>query len=64
MGVDDRLLDEGAVLAKDLDAIVDLSQTYTKPSFDTTAQCTVLNCFERAPVGLYAGTAASLGWLP
>src|SRR4051812_19264025 len=40
------------------------SQTYTKRSFDTIAQCTVLNCFDGAAFGLYAGTRSSLGLLP
>src|SRR5215831_16887310 len=40
------------------------SQTYTKRSFDTIAQCTVLNCFDGVPFGLYAGTRSSLGLVP
>src|SRR5882672_8704643 len=40
------------------------SHTYTNPSFETSAQCTVLNCFDGGSDGLYAGTAASSGLFP
>src|SRR3954452_24804490 len=40
------------------------SQTYTKPSFETITQCTVLNCFDGGPPGLYAGIFSSLGMAP
>src|SRR5215510_11685364 len=40
------------------------SHTYTNPSFETSAQCTVLNCFEGGSDGLYGGSGASSGLLP
>src|SRR4051794_21332621 len=40
------------------------SHTYTKPSFDTFAQCTVLNCFDGGAFGSYSGSLPSSGLLP
>src|SRR5579872_7398563 len=40
------------------------SQTYTKPSFDGSAQWTVLNCFDGGPPWTYALLAESSGFAP
>src|SRR5712671_5381454 len=40
------------------------SHTYTKPSFETMTQCTVLNCFDGTAAGLYGGSLTSSGLLP